>query len=310
MQISGIPELSATDVQHDHSFVFDAHNSSKKELITRYRGTVVQKAPLGTVITAWQKSIYHFGGLTREVPIVVTLLLDDNGSIRKVAIDEKSCGSQGRRCDFSCLQELTNEKLKNVPISSLSAHVSSAGDVKCLHLFEILAGAASFYDCLRALELSEGAEQELVIIAPDKAGLTAANTHEICGKRDFVMIRLDHRSPVRVNGEYLPAGLDAGVRLSPDGEQEMTEDLCGTDFETVYAQLNRLFSKCQHREKRHFGLSGRVKFSNYPSMVGLFLLTMSHESMSGGPLRAVKIENILRYLQTDYGKHPCKGFGG
>ena len=175
MQISGIPELSATGVQHDHSFVFDAHNSSKKELITRYRGTVVQKAPLGTVITAWQKSIYHFGGLTREVPIAVTLLLDDDGTIRKVAIDEKSRGSQGKRCDFSCLQELTNEKLKDVPISSLSASVSSAGDVKCLHLFEILAGAASFYDCLRASGLGEGTEQELVIIAPDKAGLTAAN---------------------------------------------------------------------------------------------------------------------------------------
>ena len=79
---------------------------------------------------------------------------------------------------------------------------------------------------------------------------------------------------------------------------------------TVYAQLNRLFSKCHHREKDFFDLKGRVRFFNSPSMVGLYLLTISHSGLNGLVSRALKIEKILHYLQTGYGKNPCKGFGG
>ena len=45
-------------------------------------------------------------------------------------------------------------------------------------------------------------------------------------------------------------------------------------------------------------------------MVGLFLLTISHSGVSGLFTRAWKIEKTLHYLQTGYGKNPCKGFGG
>ena len=141
MQIRQLPDLSTWDVQHDHSFLFDAHNRSRAQLITRWRGTVVEQTPLGAVITAWQKSIYHFGGLDREVPILVTLMLERDGRIRGVSIDERSRGSQGKRCDFPCLEKLTGSLLKDTNIAQLQQKVASAGDVKCLHLFEILAGA-------------------------------------------------------------------------------------------------------------------------------------------------------------------------
>ena len=42
----------------------------------------------------------------------------------------------------------------------------------------------------------------------------------------------------------------------------------------------------------------------------LFLLTISHSGVSGLFTRAWKIEKILHWLQTGYGKNPCKGFGG
>ena len=93
-------------------------------------------------------------------------------------------------------------------------------------------------------------------------------------------------------------------------KETLTEELHASDFESVYAQLNRLFSKCHHREKAFFGLKGRVRFFNSPSMVGLFLLTISHSFVPGLVSRAWRIEKILHYLQTGYGKNPCKGFGG
>ena len=309
MQIRQLPDLSTWDVQHDHSFLFDAHNRSRAQLITRWRGTVVEQTPLGAVITAWQKSIYHFGGLDREVPILVTLLLERDGRIRGVSIDERSRGSQGKRCDFPCLEKLTGSLLKDTNIAQLQQKVASAGDVKCLHLFEILAGAASFYESLPADDKS-GTEQELLFITPDRKGLTAENVHDICGRRDRMLLRLTHHTKPVLNGENLCEKADAEVSLNFNGEDLGTETVRGESFELVFASLNRLFSRCQLIEKKYFGQRGRVKYSNYPSMVGLFLLSFSHGGMRGGPGKAWQIEQILHYLQTGYHKQPCKGFGG
>ena len=310
MKLEKLPVIDPCTVKADHSFVFDAHNHDPKQLITRYRGTVIERTNLGFAVTGWQKSIYHFGGLNREVPILVTMLLNKKGLIRSVKIDEQSEGSQGKRCDFACLETLCGEKLRGVGLAELGSRVSSAPDVKCLHLYEILSACSSFYVTLTAQGLQSGSEQEYIAICPTKNGLRSETVHEILGKRDRTQIRLEHRTPPWLNGENLAESLDALVTVSYNEEESFTEELRAADFEMVYAQLNRLFSKCHHREKAFFGLKGRVRFFNSPSMVGLFLLTISHSGMGGLVLRAWKIEKILHYLQTGYGKNPCKGFGG
>ena len=310
MKLDGLPVLDPCAVRADHGFVFDAHNYDLKQLITRYRGTVIEKTELGFAVTGWQKSIYHFGGLNREVPILVTILLDETGLIQSLKIDERSEGSQGKRCDFACLETLCSEKLRGINLNELGSCISSAPDVKCLHLFEILSACSSFYSTLTAQSLQDGAEQEYITIFPEKNGLRSEAVHEILGKCDRTQICLEHRTPPRLNSENLAESLDASVTVRYNDDDVFTEELRASDFETVYAQLNRLFSKCHHREKAYFGLKGRVRFFNSPSMVGLFLLTISHSSVHGLLTRAWKIEKILHYLQTGYGKNPCKGFGG
>lgn len=310
MNLNSLPKLDPASVKFDHGFVFDAHNHDLRQLIIRWRGTVVERTELSYAVTGWQKSIYHFGGLNREVPIVVSLLLDEKGRIRSLKIDERSEGSQGRRCDFSCLETLCGEKLIGTDLAALGEKVSSAPDVKCLHLFEILSACSSFYATLKAQGLTDGAEQEYIAIRPERSGLVSESTHEILGRRDETQLRLEHRTPPELNTENLAETLDAAVTVRYNGEEVLAEELHASDFETVYAQLNRLFSKCHHREKAFFGLKGRVRFFNSPSMVGLFLLTISHSGVSGLFTRAWKIEKILHYLQTGYGKNPCKGFGG
>ena len=317
MNLNALPVLDPRAAKRDHRFVFEAHNHDRKQLITRYRGTVVERigsgggqGPSGIAVTGWQKSIYHFGGLNREVPIVVSLLLEESGKIRRLKIDEQSMGSQGKRCDFACLEALCGAKLIGTDLTDLGSLVTSAPDVKCLHLFEILSACSSFYGTLRARGLQEGTEQEYIAICSEKDGLSANSEHEILAQRDRTHIRLEHRTPPVLGSENLAQTLDALVTVRYNGEESFTEELRASDFETVYAQLNRLFSKCYHREKAFFGLKGRVKFFNTPSMVGLFLLTISHSEVKGGVTRAWKIEKILHYLQTGYGKNPCKGFGG
>ena len=75
MIINSLPVLDPHSAASDHSFVFDAHNYDLKQLITRYRGTAVEHTASGYTVTGWQKSIYHFGGLNREVPILVSIFL-------------------------------------------------------------------------------------------------------------------------------------------------------------------------------------------------------------------------------------------
>jgi hypothetical protein len=239
----------------------------------------------------------------------VTLLLTHDGTIRSVAIDGRSRGSQGKRCAFPCLEKLAASLLQGENIAGLQNMAASAGDVKCLHLYEILAGAASFYAALPP-EDRQGAEQELLFITPDRDGLTAENVHESCGRRDRMQIRLRHNTKPVMNAENLCAGANASVALNYNGVDLGTEQVQGDSFELVYASLNRLFSRCQLQEKQYFGLRGRVKHSNYPSLAGLFLLSFSHGAMRGGPGKALRIEGILHYLQTGYHKQPCKGFGG
>lgn len=310
MELRSLPQISAQDTAADHGFVFDAHNHDRRQLITRYRGTSVVASASGRTVTGWQKSIYHFGGLNREVPVVVTMELDQCGAIRSVRIDERSNGSQGKRCDFKCLEALSSEKLCGTAISELSRKVSSAPDVKCLHLFEILSACSSFCTYLASRGLEEGLEHEYVAICPDKDGLTAFSAHDINGKKDHTHIRLDERSRAAIDEYGLASSLCAFAAVQYNGSELLKEELNASDFETVYTQLNRLFSKCHHREKSYFGISGRARFFNTPSMVGLILLTISHNNMRGGVSRALKIEKILHYLQTGYGTNPCKGFGG
>ena len=252
MNLTGLPVLDPSLVKSDHGFVFDAHNHDRKQLITRYRGTVVERTEQGFAVTGWQKSIYHFGGLNREVPILVSMELDETGLIRTLKIDERSRGSQGRRCDFSCLEKLCGEKLTGTPLAELGSRVSSAPDVKCLHLFEILSACSSFFAVLQAQGRTDGSEQEYISVLPDGNGLRSDSAHEILGKTDETKICLEHRTAPRLNGENLAESLDAAVTVQYNGKETLTEELHASDFESVYAQLNRLFSKCHHREKAWF----------------------------------------------------------
>ena len=147
---------------------------------------------------------------------------------------------------------------------------------------------------------------------------------------------LTHCEPHRLNERNLCSYVNCDVHVRRHNEGNVTESLYAENFEGVYAQLNRLFSKCLRQEKRYFGLSGKVRYSMYPSLAGLFLLTFSHEGMEGsvdralkiekilhlflltfshegmeGSVdRALKIEKILHFIQAGEGRTPCLGFDG
>lgn len=310
MQLRNMPKLTDIDVSADHSFVFDAHNADKSELITRYRGTALTRSSEGDILVSWQKSIYHFGGITREVPIFITIRLDQEGNISSLEIDERSNGSQGRKCSFPCLESCIASALKGKSIDDIPAHFPSAVETKCLHIYEILSAAASFYSYLKLNQLKEGTEQELFVIEPTESGIIANNKHEVLGITSETELVITHSETPVLNEYRLADKLNSAALVRFNGAAAHSGTLKSDNFESCYAQLNRLTSKCYHLEKKFFDFSGRIKFSNYPAMAGLFLLSISHEELEGTVKRALEIEKILHYLQTGYGDHPCKGFGG
>ena len=299
MKLDLQPNLDQMDVVFDHDFVFEAHTQDRRILITRYRGTVVRPSDTGFTVAAWQKSVYHFGGLNREVPVYAIVLLDPDGNVRGLSLDERCLGSQGKRCDFRALQIGMNEMLKGTPF-------------RCLHLFELLGGAAGFFAHVRKLGLTEGSEQEIVRIRPDSGGLTAENRHILLGKESVVEIDLRHNEPPRRNENDLTAYLNAEATVRHQGDPAFTQTLKAETFPDVYAALNLLFGTCYQLDKKALELPGRrrVRFTTCTGLAGLFLLTFSHESMAGLVSRALRIEEILRFVQTGEGRTGCIGFGG
>lgn len=305
-------DLKELDTVFDHSFVFDAHSPDRSTLITRYRGTDVRKSDAGWNVVAWQKSVYHFGDLNREVPVLAVVLLDENGLVRGLSLDENCLGSQGRRCDFRQLQIGMNEILKGKPFSDFNSLCPNAGVVRCLHLFELLGGAAGFFTELRQRELEEGIEQELVTITPNDDGLVAENTHIILDQESTTRYDLRYLQPPKRNDRDLTESIDATVVVSYNGDTAFTERLTAGQFQDVYAALNLMFGKSYQLEKKFFGFHSRrrVRFTNCTALAGLFLLTFSHESMLGAISRAIRIERILHFIQTGEGRTGCIGFGG
>lgn len=166
LKTDGLPELSQLDVFKSPCFVFDIHSREKKDLITRYRGTVCRKLPAGFEIVSWQKSMYRFGGLYREVPITLHVMLDESVRIVSLTINEESCGSQGKSCDFACLERSLRDKLINRPFTEFSQIYKDAGTTGCLHVFEILSGASAFFHSLRKTAATAAQSRSLLKFRP------------------------------------------------------------------------------------------------------------------------------------------------
>ena len=220
--------------------------------------------------------------------------------------------SQGKRCDFRQLQIGMNELLKGKPFSDFNSLCPNAGVARCLHLFELLGGAAGFFTELRQRELAEGIEQELVTITPNDDGLVAENTHIILDQESTTRYDLRYLQPPKRNDRDLTESIDATVVVSYNGDTAFTERLTAEQFQDVYAALNLMFGKSYQLEKKFFGFHSRrrVRFTNCTALAGLFLLTFSHESMMGAISRAIRIEMILHFIQTGEGRTGCIGFGG
>ena len=312
MKLELCPNLDEMDVVFDHDFVFEAHARDRSALITRYRGTAVRPSDAGFTVVAWQKSVYHFGWLNREVPVLATVLLDPEGVVRALSLDERCLGSQGARCDFLELSLCMNDRLRGKPFADFHRHCPDAGAARCLHLFELLGGAAGFFALVRERGLDGGSEQELVRILPNETGLTAENRHILLGRESVTELELRHLDPPQRNERDLTCSIHTEAAVRHQGEPAFTQTLQAEQFQEVYTELNLLLSKCYHLEKQTLELPGRrrVRYTNFTALAGLLLLTFSHESMKGAVSRAVRIERILHFIQTGEGRTGCIGFGG
>ena len=128
------------------------------------------------------------------------------------------------------------------------------------------------------------------------------------GKTSVTKIDLRHNALPTFGKKGLPESIDAHLSVSVNGRPVSESDIKADDFPGCYSRLNRAYTRAYHAEKKFFGLSGKQRFSNLPSLVGLTVLALSHEGMSGTFSRAAKLENILIFLQTGEGREGCIGF--
>lgn len=300
-------DLDRRDVAFDHDFIFKSHAYfDLHALITRYRGTVCTPADHGVIVTAWQKSIYRFGGFPLEETIVATIMVRPDGVVRGMSLDERSHGGLGPLCDFRQLQRCMNRMLRGKVFADFLRICPSAGDANCLHLFEVISAAASFYAHLREKGLARGAEEELLNIRPKRDVIVSTNERWVLGQEQNVEITLRHKKPPITALNRLPQQLNSIISIRCNDRDMLSEVIQAKDFRAVYGQMNRVLAKFNRLEKETFRVKGRMRFTNATSFVGLMLLTLAHTSMH--ILRAPRILLTLNYLQAGGARPGCIAF--
>ena len=298
-------DLDRRDVTFDHDFIFRCRSFELRALITRYRGTQCVPSDRGTIVTAWQKSIYRFGGIPLEETIVATVMVRRDGIVHGVSLDPRSHGGLGRLCNFQELQGCMTRMLRGKRFTAFSRVCPTAGDAQCLHLFEILSAAASFYAHVMEKGLDRGAEEELLRVYPRRGELRAENEHWVMGDRQSTTVTLRQRKQTRVNLQGLPQALDAAVSIRM-GDVTMEESVQSEELRGIYGKLNRVMASFGRVEKAYFGVKGKMRFTNATALVGLLLMCISHEAMH--VLRAFRIERLLNHLQDSGERATCIAF--
>ncbi len=299
-------DLDRRSFAFNHDEIFKSRSFNRKALIVRYRGTQCTPAQHGTIVTAWQKSIYRFGGIPLEETIVATILVRWDGIVHGLSLDQRSHGGLGRLCDFRHLQQCMTRVMRGKRFADFSKLCPTAGDAQCLHLFEVLTAAASFYAHLETLGRWDGAEEELLHIYPEKRRIRVTNSHWVLGELRECEMLLQHNSRPRTNLQSLPEELDSQLTVFCAGDR-LDEPVQATDFRGIYGRLNRLFAMSARKEKAAFGVKGRMRFTNVTALVGLLLLTISHESMT--VMRSIRIERLLHAMQARGERAGCIAFG-
>ena len=301
-------DLDLRDVVFDHDFIFKRHAFfDLHALITRYRGTVCTPADHGVIVTAWQKSIYRFGGIPLEEIVVATIMVRHDGVVHGMSLDERSHGGLGPLCDFRQLQRCMNRMLRGKRFADFLRICPTAGDANCLHLFEVISAAASFYAHLREKGLEHGSEEELLNIRPKRDAIVSTNERIVLGQEQTMETVLRHvKRPVTKPPVRIPEQISSVLSVRCDGRDAMSEHIEARDFRSVYGQMNRVLAKVNRLEKETFRVKGRMRFTNATSFVGLMLLTLAHTSMHW--LRAPRILLTLNYLQAGGARPGCVAF--
>ncbi len=300
-----VGDLESRDVIFDHRLIFE-RCLDYRALITRYRGTVCRHTSTGYVVIAWQKSLYRFGNFPLEEAICATVLISRDGIVRGVSLDEKSHGGLGPLCDFQTLQSCMNRVLRGKSFAAFSRVCPTAGDARCLHLFEVLGSAAGFFEELLRRDLKDGAEEELLRILPKRGRIHVENEHRVLGKLQRTDLTLRHIAPPEFTRQRMPTSLHAALDVRTLAADARSEQVEASDFRGVYGKLNRAVSKIHRMEKDAFGCRSRMRFTNYTSLTGLLLLTISHSAMRY--LRGPRILLMLQILQTGGERMNCIGF--
>ena len=298
-------DLESRDVIFDHGFIFE-RSLDYRALITRYRGTVCRHTSTGYVVIAWQKSLYRFGNFPLEEAICATVLLSGSGVVRRVTLDEKSHGGLGPLCNFRTLEHCMNRVLGGKDFAAFSRLCPTAGDAQCLHLFEVLGSAAGFFEELLRQNRDHGSEEELLRIYPQRDGIHVENEHIMLDKDHCMDITLHHKHEPKFTLQRIPNGLISTLRARSAERAVLDEQIEASDFRGVYGKLSRTLSKLHRAEKTALGCVGRMRFTNYTSLTGLLLLTLSHSAMH--VLRGPRILRMLQILQTGGERMNCIGF--
>lgn len=113
-------------------------------LMMRLRGTQVRFVKRGMIIHGWMVNIVSMSKNIIRLPLMLTIVINQDNTIQKVNILNEFKGSQGVLCSKKYLQRKLDQLLVGTEFNDSNPLIKDEKELSCLHLQEILRGAISF----------------------------------------------------------------------------------------------------------------------------------------------------------------------
>jgi hypothetical protein len=251
----------------------------------RYRGTSIRRNGSGYSVVGWTRNVGQIHSSVFSFPCIVRAELKDDGTVLSAEIDSCFRGSKGPLCDRAILQPfLTSVAVGSLLIDLIPERVR-VESLRCFHVLEVLAAAASAFALMSFYGRDSLFEEELVESRCVDESFALMGDHRILslGKKmsyRFVFPEIKNKIAFLDDGSL--------VFTSPLTSRFILDDC--EEFETTLrgSSKNRAFAALALISRKGIDAIKRRHFSGYSGDYNC--TTMYPNAFIGGYMQSVSID--------------------
>jgi len=251
----------------------------------RYRGTSIRRNDSGYTVIGWTRNVGQIRSSVFNFPCIIRAELDADGTVLSAEIDPCFRGSKGPLCDRGTLQSFLSSVAVGSALVDMIPERVKVESLRCFHVLEILAAAASAFGLMSFYGKDSLFEEELVESRCVGESFALIGDHRIMSLGKKVSFRFVFPE-IREKLAFLDDG--SLVFTSPLTSRFVLDD--GEEFETTLrgSSKNRAFAALALISKKGIDTVRRRHFSGYSGDFNC--TTMFPNAFIGGYMQSVSID--------------------